>query len=438
MVLPSANNKDATNLCDFDVPNADLIKCSLCLMLYKEPKVLACFHSFCKTCLERQITKELSKQQKVGEIIPQSIICQICSQETQLNPQLGIEGLLSDYGLENAVQSLGTSSPYSEQSEDLGFGSLKSDGWPAQQVPEFDSHSVNNVLPDNGSSKLQSNLNKIPSNVCMCLEHRQQPLNLFCHYCQHAICRECIRKHKECKVDKIDNVADKQIKMMEHLLNEARMKQNGLNEMFQLINQRQNNLNTSFQHAKQTIDDTFYFLIKTLHEAQKSLYKELEGIYGYNNANNKMGEIRLGVPDLQQAKQAIITPFNQLRAGGAWIYQNNSLNSPNRYQSPNGGGRGFSDNFNNFNPSISMGTTNGGSHQQHRGSIQQIIKNNGRGGGNVCFDSSDLFGTGRGGGGLLATSAPTSTNGFGGQHDNKTLVSLDCKCDRRKREKSEC
>ena len=82
-------------------------------MLYKEPKVLACFHSFCKTCLERQITKELSKQQKVGEIIPQSIICQICSQETQLNPQLGIEGLLSDYGLENAVQSLGTS-PYSE------------------------------------------------------------------------------------------------------------------------------------------------------------------------------------------------------------------------------------------------------------------------------------------------------------------------------------
>ncbi|KAL7074978.1 hypothetical protein ACQ4LE_005724 [Meloidogyne hapla] len=464
-----------------------MVKCSLCQMLYKEPKVLACFHSFCKTCLERQITKELSKQQKVGEIIPQSIICQICSQETQLNPQLGIEGLLSDYGLENAVQSLGTS-PYSEQSEDLGFGSLKSNnGWPALEV--FDGH-AGDILPNfdsGGGDSPQQQLTKFNKNgrigghVCMCLEHRQQPLILFCQYCQQAICRECIQEHQGCEVEQIDNVADKQIGMMERLLNEARIKQNGLNEMFQLINQDQNNLNTSFQHAKQTIDDTFSFLVQTVHEAQKGLYTELEGIYSYKQLQLKMlekemekvtksmsqtieftqrllkyssptevivfkplldsrlqgflsfnadanqllrsetCEIRLGVPDLQQAKQAIITPFNQLRAGGAWIYQNNSLNSPNRYQSPNGGGRGFSDNFNNFNPSISMGTTNGGSHQQHRGSIQQIIKNNGRGGGNVCFDSSDLFGTGRGGGGLLATSAPTSTNGFGGQHDNKWL-----------------
>uniref|UniRef100_A0A915N051 Uncharacterized protein n=1 Tax=Meloidogyne javanica TaxID=6303 RepID=A0A915N051_MELJA len=77
-----------------------------------------------------------------------------------------IEGLLSDYGLENAVQSLGTSTPYSEQSEDLGFGSLKSsDGWPAQQVPDF--------LPSSNNNSCQqqsNNLNKVPSNVCMCLE----------------------------------------------------------------------------------------------------------------------------------------------------------------------------------------------------------------------------------------------------------------------------
>lgn len=80
-------------------------------MLYKEPKVLACFHSFCKACLERQAAAEATEIG--GRLIPQSIICQICSQETQLSPQLGIEGLLSDYGLENAVQSLGTS-PYSD------------------------------------------------------------------------------------------------------------------------------------------------------------------------------------------------------------------------------------------------------------------------------------------------------------------------------------
>lgn len=51
--------------------------------------------------------------------------------------------------------------------------------------------------------------------------------------------------------------------------------------MFQLIDQGQNKLNASFQLAKQTIDDTFSFLVQAVHEAQKGLYTELEGIYGY-------------------------------------------------------------------------------------------------------------------------------------------------------------
>lgn len=90
-----------------------MVKCPLCQQLYKEPKVLACFHSFCKGCLELQLANCGSPE--LG--ISQRIVCQICTQETQLSPQLGIEGLLSDYGLENAVLSLGQSlgtSPYSE------------------------------------------------------------------------------------------------------------------------------------------------------------------------------------------------------------------------------------------------------------------------------------------------------------------------------------
>lgn len=46
-------------------------------------------------------------------------------------------------------------------------------------------------------------------------QHRQQPLILFCQFCQQAICRECIQEHQGCEVEKIDNVADKQIGLME-------------------------------------------------------------------------------------------------------------------------------------------------------------------------------------------------------------------------------
>lgn len=75
----------------------------------------------------------------------------------------------------------------------------------------FEGHTVEDIaiLPSNDKSQPQNN------NACMCLEHRHQPLMLFCQYCQQAICRDCMPDHQGCQVEKIDNVADKQINMME-------------------------------------------------------------------------------------------------------------------------------------------------------------------------------------------------------------------------------
>lgn len=71
--------------------NEQLVKCPLCLEPFREPKVLACFHSFCKPCLERQLD------------CPEKIICPQCHAETQLCAELGIESLLNDYGLESVL-----------------------------------------------------------------------------------------------------------------------------------------------------------------------------------------------------------------------------------------------------------------------------------------------------------------------------------------------
>ena len=99
----------------------------------------------------------------------------------------------------------------------------------------------------------------------------------------------------------------------------------------------------------------------------------LQGFLSFNADANQLlrsetCEIRLGVPDLQQAKQAIITPFNQLRAGGAWSNNNQQQN----------------------NPSISLGTTkiNCNSSSNNRNNILATSaptnSNNGWGGNKVC------------------------------------------------------
>jgi hypothetical protein len=68
-----------------------IVRCPLCLEGFREPKVLACFHSFCKPCLQRHLDS------------PEKIVCPQCHSETQLCVELGIDSLFSDYGLEKAL-----------------------------------------------------------------------------------------------------------------------------------------------------------------------------------------------------------------------------------------------------------------------------------------------------------------------------------------------
>lgn len=68
-----------------------IIKCPLCSENYNDARVLACFHSYCRKCLE-----SLNNDDR--------IVCPVCCVETQISPSLGIDGLLVDYGLQNAVQ----------------------------------------------------------------------------------------------------------------------------------------------------------------------------------------------------------------------------------------------------------------------------------------------------------------------------------------------
>ena len=52
------------------------VECPICLEQFKEPKVLSCLHSYCKSCLQKYVTKTSDKQHK--------ITCPECRQETQV------------------------------------------------------------------------------------------------------------------------------------------------------------------------------------------------------------------------------------------------------------------------------------------------------------------------------------------------------------------
>lgn len=102
--------------------------------------------------------------------------------------------------------------------------------------------------------------------------------------CNLAICRDCtLGEHiaPMHDVETIDNVAEKQIGMMEALINEARNKQSELHELFRLIDADQNRLNESFQHAQNNVDESANYLIELIQDTRKNFLKELENAFGY-------------------------------------------------------------------------------------------------------------------------------------------------------------
>lgn len=82
-------------------------------------------------------------------------------------------------------------------------------------------------------------------------------------------------------VQSIDDVAEKQMALMEVLIAEARNKQAELHEIFRVIDSCQNRLNGSLQRAQNNVDEAAALLTQLIQEARKTISKELEATFGY-------------------------------------------------------------------------------------------------------------------------------------------------------------
>ncbi|XGW15765.1 hypothetical protein V3C99_001314 [Haemonchus contortus] len=303
--------------------NDQVVKCPLCQEPFREPKVLACFHSFCKACLERQIDSA------------ERIVCPQCHMETQLSVQLGLDSLLSDYGLEAVLSrpniiddkgllfgspsSTSSSPPLSDSPCDQNSNTTNRSACTGCKSGERASHYCqecthylctnctmahqymhcfegHRVEPICQPSMPPSNAASAHERSCKCLQHRAQPLRFFCLTCNLAICRECtLVEHAQPahQYEPITEVADKQLSTMEMLVNEARNKHMDLLEMFKQVDASQQRLSASLSRAHSQLDENVNALVRIIDEARKSAAKEIDTAFSAKQIQLTMVDKRI-------------------------------------------------------------------------------------------------------------------------------------------------
>ncbi|CDW55397.1 B box type zinc finger protein ncl 1 [Trichuris trichiura] len=329
--LSPASMKSAANV----VLSANLTRCPLCGEIFDQPKVLACFHTFCKPCLEKQIES------------PGRINCPQCSLETQICTDQGVDSLLSDFAVINLQEQQkvrASSYAVSNSSSPTGDRGCKGDDG-NQRLS-----ATSNATSKGSGAALQTNCtgcksketlavahcydctNYLCTNCVMahqymhcfeghrvvdlsqveardmermvrCLQHRQEPLQYFCFSCNVPVCKECVASDHPRNVhhfEPITDVGTQQVQLVQQLLEEAKAKQVSLVESFKSVDTLSQRLNMSFQKASQEIMETASLLQQVVEEQRQQVQRELENAF-----NGKQVALNLVDRKLQQTMEKL-------------------------------------------------------------------------------------------------------------------------------------
>ena len=170
-------------------------KCSVCLELFTEPKILPCCHTFCLECLKKTASRGKTEGQ---------ITCPKCRQSHPI-PAGGLSEFLTDFvtTYELEVASIST-----KERKDIVCGECEQPG----PVTHFCSD-CQNYLCDECGLQLHKRLktfrghNVVPisqvSTAALCQTqycglHKGESLKLYCETCEELVCRDCtLVDHRE-------------------------------------------------------------------------------------------------------------------------------------------------------------------------------------------------------------------------------------------------
>ena len=266
--LPPVNGKDKC------------LTCTVCLDSFKEPKVLPCCHTFCKSCLERIVEKAEVKT---------NLVCPQCRSE-HIVPPNGPEGFLTDFSLLELNKSL--TSDLESDSPQLVCGDCDSSDAAVAFCSVCHSYLCSACLNIHKKQRSLQN-HKVTSLECFdgeelkvemnartlyCREHPEESLKVFCLTCQVLVCLHCIvDSHQQHRLGQINEDVRREAQTkLKTLCKQAQNQLAELEENLKYIKEVEEVVAKCPACLQATINETFDSFAATLEARRLELLKEAE------------------------------------------------------------------------------------------------------------------------------------------------------------------
>ena len=251
------------------------LECGICLDQYKDPKLLSCFHVFCKQCLEDLVQKQHILQ------------CPNCRRTTAL-PLQGVSGLQSDFHANHLFEIQDTLTKVKEpqktqcekckkKSTATGFcrdcGKFVCDKCTElhQTWEEYDTHQIVTMQAVQADA---ASLISPKKKVLHCQKHTKKLLEIYCETCNELICSNCtIRLHQGHQYDVASDTFAKHKQEITNQLEPVKHHLVTVNQSLLSIDARSKEI----QDQRETHQADIHKQIDQLHQALEQRRTELIG-----------------------------------------------------------------------------------------------------------------------------------------------------------------
>eukprot|EP00058_Branchiostoma_floridae_P014230 XP_002599718.1 hypothetical protein BRAFLDRAFT_249762 [Branchiostoma floridae] len=207
---------------DFD---DQFLTCPVCVLHFRDPRILPCLHTFCKGCLEEWVTKQ------------QPLECPTCRTQVSL-PDQGVDGLRANFYVNNL----------------LDFAAAKKGAEPG------------------GRSKFHRKRH--------CDKHKKYELEFYCEVCKTLVCTACTvvdhRPGKDHNLVEIATVAQRKKDTLQGLLQDIDPRLKEIEASVKEVERNMSNLMPSREEATNQANAYFNKLVDLLREREKQFVIQID------------------------------------------------------------------------------------------------------------------------------------------------------------------